>query len=72
MGNSKSWCSCYLYSLGMKGEVKGRGEKLPLLPRGEGTSRQSPLGKIPARSSFQEGESGCSLVVAAVGLGWGP
>lgn len=30
--NNKSWCGCYLSSLGMAGEVKGGSKKPPLLP----------------------------------------
>lgn len=47
--NNKSWYGCYLSSLGIKGDVKGRSKKPPLLLWGEGAGRKSPPEKIPAR-----------------------
>lgn len=47
--NNKSWYGCYLSSLGIKGDVKGRSKKPPLLLWGEGAGRKSPPKKIPAR-----------------------
>lgn len=53
--NNKIWYGCYLSSLGIKGDVKGRSKKPPLLPWGEGAGRKSPPwekflpGSVPGR-----------------------
>lgn len=66
--NNKSWYGCYLFSLGIKGDVKGRSKKHPLLPWGEGPGRK----RFPqpwensCQDLSQEGKCGCSLVVATL------